>query len=201
MTSLAHRRISSRLLALSAMAMLALFSGCSTDMAPTASAPSPEGPIYLAFSPEAARRAAKLATVPASGLTVSQTISTSGGKLTVSDLNAKGQKDDLEVTLAVPRGGLAQPTLIAMTVYGNRASDLVVAFEPSGLVFLKAAELKVLLGYDRVDITLSQLQAYHVSADGTVSVAKILSIKPGVSAVEVRIEVPGFSIYGLRSTV
>jgi hypothetical protein len=154
---------------------------------------------YLAFSPEAARRAAKLATVPLGGLTASQIFSVWGGSFTVSDLNGSGVLDDLQVTFSVPSGGLNAPLLITMTVFGNQASDLVMAFDPAGLLFLGAAELKVVLGDDKLDIPLSDLRAYHAYDNGTVVDATILAKIDGDGTSEIRIEVPGFSRYGLSN--
>ncbi len=184
------------------LSMLALAWGCGDVPSPIAPQPvavDEGGVSYLAFSPEAAQRAAKLATVPSTGLTVSQLFSIWGDHFTLADLNGAGVTDDLKVTFSVPSGGLTSPLLITMTVYGNQASDLVMAFDPSGLLFLGSAELKVVLGDDKLDIPLSQIKAYHAYDNGTVVDATILSRVDGDGTSELRIEVPGFSRYGLSN--
>lgn len=186
-------------LAFSAVSILILASGCgeSAPTSPESAAPAPGEVAYLAFSPQAAQRAAKLATVPSGGLVVSQIFSIWGDHFTVADLNGAGVTDDLQVTFSVSSGGLGSPLLITMTVFGNTAQDLVMAFDPAGLLFLGNAELKVVLGDDRLDIPLAQIQAYHAYADGTVVDAEILSRTDGNGTSEIRIKVPGFSRYGL----
>ncbi len=196
MSTLRYRALSRAALAFAAA--LVFSSGCSPDPGPTAPAQAPEGPTYLAFSPQAAQRAAKLATVPETGLTVSQIFSIWGDHFTVTDLNGAGVTDDLQVTFSVPARGLGSPLLITMTVYGNTAQDLIMSFDPAGLLFLGAAELKVTLGDDRLDIPLAQIEAYHAYDDGTVVEATILSRADGDGFSEIRIEVPGFSYYGMR---
>lgn len=196
-----HRLAQKSALIFSVLSALALISGCGEDRSPVAPAatltPAPGGLTYLAFSPQAAQRAAKLAIVPGTGLTVSQIFSVWGDHFTVTDLNGAGVTDDLRVTFSVPSGGLTAPLLITMTVYGNTARDLVMAFDPAGLLFLGAAELKVVLGDDRLDIPLAQIRAYHAYDNGTVVDATILSRVDGDGTSEIRIEVPGFSRYGL----
>lgn len=213
MSVLPHRLISSTPRLLSAVVVLALFSGCSTDTIPTSPAArqEPEGQVYLAFSPQIAQRAAKPPATRSAGDIESQTVVSQtagliaskvfhlwGGKLSVADLGGPGVTDDLQVTFSVPQGGLSQPTSITMTVYGNTAQDLVMVFDPAGLVFLKAAELEITLGDDRLDIPLSQIKAYHAYDDGTVVDARILSRTDREGTSELCIEVPSFSRYGLR---
>jgi hypothetical protein len=193
-----HRSLSCAALVFCAASAVAFSSGCGTDTAPAA--PVPEGPRFLAFSPQAAQRAAKLATLPSGGLAISQIFSIWGDHFTVTDLNGPDVTDDLKVTFSVPQGGLNAPLLITMTVLGNTARDLVMAFDPAGLLFLGAAELQVILGDDRLDIPLAQIQAYHAYADGTVVDATILSRTDGEGVSEIRIEVPGFSRYGMRGS-
>lgn len=182
------------------LSMLILVWGCGeapSPVAPQSAAVEPGGVSYLAFSPQAAQRAAKLASIPSTGATTSQIFSIWGDHFTLSDLNGAGVTDDLKVTFSVPSGGLTSPLLITMTVYGNKASDLVMAFDPSGLLFLGSAELKIVLGDEKLDIPLSQIKAYHAYDNGTVVNANILSRIDGDGTSEIRIEVPGFSRYGL----
>lgn len=203
MSASLHRLTQKSALLFSVLSMLVLAWGCGdapSPVAPQSAAVEPGRVSYLAFSPQAAQRAAKLASVPSTGLTASQIFSIWGDHFTITDLNGSGVTDDLKVTFSVPSGGLTSPLLITMTVYGNKASDLVMAFDPSGLLFLGSAELKIVLGDDKLDIPLSQIKAYHAYDNGTVVNANILSRVDGDGTSEIRIEVPGFSRYGLSNS-
>lgn len=215
-------------LAFSALSILALVAGCG-EVSPTAPesptlTQAPDGTTYLTFSAQAleqVERAGKLATIPADGKTVSKTFypdKTSSMK--IQDLNGWGYKDDLEVEFTVRAGELAEPTTITMTVYGNKLSDLVLAFQPGGLVFIHPAQLMVRIGAQRVDRSLLDLQAlllpfadleaYH-DHDGTVEEARITSVMTYIYLLteietlnlllydyaRIYVEVPGFSRYGL----
>ncbi|MBI2503588.1 MAG: hypothetical protein HYW07_10205 [Candidatus Latescibacteria bacterium] len=194
-----HRLTQKGALPFLVLSMLVLACGCGEVPAPVAPQPATIDPgrvSYLPFLPQAAQRAAKL---PSAGLTASQIFSIWGDQFTLTDLNGPGVADDLKVTFSVPSGGLTSPLLISMTLYGNTAQDLVMAFTPSGLLFLGNAELKVTLGDDRLDIPLQQITAYHAYDNGTVVDAKILSRTDGDGTSEIRIEVPGFSRYGMSN--
>lgn len=120
----------------------------------------------------------------------------------VSDLNSdRTLDDDLYVSLTVPNGAVPEPVEVTMTVIGNRLSDLVIAFQPGGLVFDRPASLWVKLGVDLVDVDTTALTVWHEYADGTVEETKLLTtheFKNGYY--EFSAEVPGFSRYGLRSS-
>jgi hypothetical protein len=218
--------IKGTVLASGALVLLAL-SGCGTDRSPLSPATptltqAPGGGVYLTFSPQALERAGKIATIPAEGKTVSKTFypdKTSSMK--VQDLNGSGHRDDLEVVFTVRAGDLSEPKTITMTVYGNKLSDLVLAFEPAGLVFNQPARLMVRIGAQRVDRSLLDLQAlllpfgnieaYH-EHDGTTESARIIAVKTFIYLLteietfdlllydyaRIFVEVPGFSRYGLR---
>lgn len=209
--------------------ILALFGGCGegkTPLAPQSAAldQAPSGVTYLTFSPEALARVGKIASIPAAGKTTSKVFyPNQTASMKVQDLNGSGTRDDLEVEFTVKAGDLAKTTKITMTVYGNKLSDLVLAFEPDGLVFNHPAQLAVKIGYERIDRSLldlqalllpfASLQAYH-DHDGTVDKAVITSVKtytvlpllgetetppPLYDYARINVDVPGFSRYGLSN--
>lgn len=209
--------------------VLALTTGCGEGKAPLA----PEsttfdqasgGIVYLTFSPEALERVGKIATIPAAGKTTSKTFyPDQTASMKIQDLNGSGTRDDLEVEFTVAAGDLSKRKTITMTVYGNKLSDLVLAFEPDGLVFNHPAKLAVKIGVERIDRSLldlqalllpfASLQAYH-DHDGTVDSAVITSVKtytylpllgetetppPLYDYARIKVDVPGFSRYGLSN--
>ena len=117
--------------------------------------------------------------------------------LEVLDLNGKSATDDIFVYFDVPKGGVAEAVDNTMPLYGETLSDLVVAFQPGGLVFLKAASLRVQMGTDLVDIDLAELQVYHEYSDGTVEESTITSVQTYNNYLEFAAVVTGFSRYGL----
>ena len=198
-------------LILALIALVGLW-GCGTNGSPVSPdaeiSPPPSGErSYLVFSTRGIQRAAKLAAVPEEGLTVSRVIGPRGGRLAVRDREKRGHRDDLKVELRIPRKALSEKVEISMTVYGNLLSELVAAFEPGGLVFARDAVLLFDLGADRVDIPLSEITAYHVDDSGHAEEARIISIKTygrdgeDYERIAIRIEVPGFSRYGLQGSL
>lgn len=222
MSTPAHRLLTAGLLALGA-----LVAGCSTGNSPVApaagDAPAAAGPVYLALTPEGLRPVGKPAAIPEEGLSVSRTFwPGKSGSMLVQDLQGSGVRDDLRVEFRVGAGDLSEATTIAMTVYGNTLSDLVLAFEPAGLVFSDPAQIRVTIGARRVDRSLldlvglvlpfSGLEADHTH-DGETDSARITSVRTFIkllfATVEtfdlllydyavICVEVPGFSRYGLR---
>lgn len=209
--------------------ILALFGGCGEGKPPlapesTALDQAPGGIMYLTFSPEALERVGKIATIPAAGKTTSKTFyPDKTASMKIQDLNGSGTRDDLEVEFTVAAGDLSKRKTITMTVYGNKLSDLVLAFEPDGLVFNHPAKLAVKIGAERIDRSLldlqalllpfASLQAYH-DHDGTVDSAVITSVKtyiwllllgetetppPLYDYARINVDVPGFSRYGLSN--
>lgn len=231
MVSTARSPIRTSVLVFSFASALVLASGCGEGKAPLAPESAtldqaPGGITYLTFSPEALARVGKIATIPAAGKTTSKTFyPDQTASMKIQDLNGSGTRDDLEVVFTVEAGDLSKRTTIIMTVYGNKLSDLVLAFEPDGLVFNKPAKLAVKIGAQRVDRSLldlqalllpfGDLQAYH-DHDGTVTSATITSVKTYIYALllgevdtllnlavydyaRIWVDVPGFSRYGLSN--
>ncbi|MEW6755687.1 MAG: hypothetical protein AB1505_32625 [Candidatus Latescibacterota bacterium] len=197
-----------------ALALGAALFGCGADTSPLASAPGapqavPADQAYLVFSPAAAHGLAKTAVIPREGASVSRWIGRDGGVIRLADRGGFGSADDLVVSLRVPEGALPRRTEIRMTVYGNRLSELVVAFAPGGLVFAPYALLVLSLGGEWVDTPLEGLQAYHVDSEGHAEPATVLDCRSvdgwgdeGGDWVRasIRIAVPGFSRYGIGNT-
>lgn len=184
-----------------------------------------DGTTYIAFSSEALSRAAKrvksksisstsqtsVATYDATAgtdlsadevRTVSQWVKPHGkAQLYIQDVNSSLTNDDnLQVTLIVPSGAVNERVKITMTVYGNYLSDLVIAFQPGGLVFDESATLKVGMGGALVDVDPEGLTVWHEYEDGTVEEATLTGTKiwNNLMWLEFNAEVPGFSRYGLR---
>jgi len=207
-------------------ALLVLASGCGLDRSPVSQeeevlAPAPEGRMLLAFSPQAALRAAKKvknAATPEDGVatatvttsvdaetsaeptdlrTATQTIGSSGGKLTVEDCSG-GKNSDILADFIVPKGALEQDAKITMTVHGEVLSEMVVEFGPAGLTFDPNARLELVLGLDLVDIDNATLQLWHIHGDGTVEEAAVEGIKvSGKRKMTLIVDIPGFSRYGV----
>jgi len=182
--------------------------GCAEGNPPTSSSPQP-GQSYLVFSPRAARRLAKPSDT---GWTVSEVIGPRGGKLAVKEqLSAAVNDADLDIAddegallrvkLSIPKNALVEEVPITMSVHGGRLSELLIAFAPEGLTFLREARLDLKLDVGLADIPLDELQAYHQDADGNIEEAALLSASSsGDGLVHIAIAVPGFSTYGLRGS-
>jgi hypothetical protein len=123
------------------------------------------------------------------------------GGIKVIEQNGKGLQDNLSVTFTVPEQGVAEPVEITMTVIGQTLSELVVAFEPGGLVFLQEAQLTIEIGMDLVDVDFAGLTVYHQYSDGTREETTLLNLqtKANGQVLQIQASVPGFSRYGLRS--
>ena len=177
--------------------------GCGTEKGPVASeqaefSQAEDGTVFLTFTPEAARRAGKIAAIPEEGRSVWDLFTEDGGYLIVSETNGKGPKDNLIVEFEVPRGALDIPCPISMTVYGNTLSELVIAFWPGGLQFLEDAELIVTIGSELADISTDQLVVHHHYESGAVEEASITSLKnEGKARLTFVTAVPGFSRFSM----
>lgn len=211
-----------------AFSCLLIFAGCGSDSGPLSSNPgtlsqTADGTTYLTFSPEALARVGKIAAIPAEGRTVSRTFSPGQtASMQIVDRERRGVRDDLEIRFTVHAGDLSESTTITMTAYGNTLSDLVLAFEPHGLVFNSPARIDLKIGAERVDRSLLDLQAlllpfgdveaYH-DHDGDVETAHIVSVRTFIRVLfkdvetfnlllfdyaQIAVDVPGFSRYGLR---
>lgn len=179
-----------------ALAGLGLVAGCSMDRAPTAQdeTQAPKSRILVAFSPEAAQRAAKVAGSALQG-TVTKTIGPAGGELGVGKVD-NDLMNALGTLLVVPPGGLRTEVEITMSLYGSYLSELVVEFAPGGLVFNNPAQLLIRIGKNRVDLPIQQMVILHQHEDGTVTLATF-AVTEAVKSYLIAVEVPGFSLYSL----
>ena len=119
-------------------------------------------------------------------------LSVKGGQETTLDF------DGIKVMFQVPKGAVPNKVNIDMTVTGNKANNLEVAFGPAGLVFKKTCWLKITLQPSALNIPLHKLQPYHVHGDGTVDDAGIETVTlHDDGSVSIKIAVNGFSRYGL----
>lgn len=181
-----------------------------------------DGVTYMAFSQEALRRAGKRPVKATSVATtdmvsaesavvdlsadesrsVSKWVRPKGvAQLYLEDNNSSSTLyDNLQVNFVVPNGAVNERVLITMTVYGNYLSDLVVAFQPGGLVFNMPAELQIGMGGNLINLDTADLVVLHEYADGTVEETTISSTKTyqGNMWFEFDATVPGFSRYGIR---
>ncbi len=185
-----------------------------------------DGVAYVSFSQEALRRAGKKP-VETTASTLTTAVATSAesapegvdlsaeevrsvsiwvrpkgsAQLYLADNNSSSTLyDNLQVNFVVPNGAVNERVLITMTVYGNYLSDLVIAFQPGGLVFNTPAELQLDMGGNLVNIDTADLAVLHEYADGTVEETTISSTKSyqGDIWFELDAIVPGFSRYGIR---
>lgn len=188
------RRLMQLSLALLGSAASSGIIACGDSSTPTSSAQPAGGQAYLVFSPQAAQRLSKPSSA---GSTVSEIIGPRGGKLT-----ATGEEDaKIKAAFSVPEDALAEEVAITMSVHEGPLSALVIAFEPAGLVFLQAAQLELKVDPELIDIPLSELRAYHQSADGTTQEAQLISVSSsGDGLVKIALAIPGFSTYGLRGS-
>lgn len=91
---------------------------------------------------------------------------------------------------------------ITMTVTsGYSFEDVKVEFTPSGLAFVPPGTLTLELWWTQYWYPSDEylhLAADHITTDGTVTDVVLTSDRKGSYKVTVTIEVPGFSLYGLR---
>ncbi|MFH1568422.1 MAG: hypothetical protein ABIL09_10545, partial [Gemmatimonadota bacterium] len=108
-------------------------------------------------------------------------------------------QDNLSVIFTVPPGALAEYTPVRMEVRGELLSELEVIFTPSGTRFTPWASLHYYLGIERVDLNLDQLGAVHIYDGGVEEPIETQINHTGSSStVQIWLDVPGFSVYGLR---
>jgi hypothetical protein len=189
-------------------AFLVLAFGCGPDPSPVANeeealAPASEGgAVLLAFSPEAAQRAAKRVKnnkrAPGDPRAAAATIGPAGGKLTVEDFRG-GKNSEITAEFIVPRGALRKNEEITMRVDGELLSQMVVAFTRDGVEFSPNASLKLVLGKELVDLDSETLQLWHISNNGeTVEPAMVGRVHmSGKRKITVIVGIPGFSRYAL----
>lgn len=173
--------------------------GCGPDAAPTAASDG------STFAPAAKRgQKSDVYTESATGTFTRA----KGGELKVR-FKRYGEKGEIWVTKAEfeaePGAMVTKKAKITMTVTsGYSFDDVEVEFSPSGTVFQPAGTLTLELWgeKDKKDKNLFEeylrLAADHITADGTVTDVVLSTDRRGAYKVIVTIEVPGFSVYGLR---
>jgi len=187
------------------LALIVLASGCGMDHSPTAvsdevAEPAAKRPWMRNTCTMSASTAVDLSADEARS--VSQWVKPRNkAQLIIRDLNGLYSGDDLHVHFVVPNRAVNKRVQITMTVYGNYLSDLVIAFQPGGLVFNQDAELQVVMGPTLVDIDTETLQIWHEYEDGTVEKTTVTATKTYQNGnFEFKVAVPGFSRYGLRGS-
>jgi hypothetical protein len=134
----------------------------------------------------------------ASSRTVSGWVGSAGGSLRVLDI-ADEPRNSLIAEFTVPAGALDQARRLTLTVHGETLSELEVEFEPGGLRFARMADLRLRVGFDRVDLDEGDLKVWHIFDDGSREEARVEAIRARLRAtLELFVEVTGFSRYGLK---
>jgi hypothetical protein len=87
--------------------------------------------------------------------------------------------------------------LITMDVSGTTLSQLVMAFQPAGLVFDPWAHINLSVGRDLIDLPLTDLVAWHIYDDGTAEQVPFSIVDNNPYHIQIFIKVPGFSRYGM----
>lgn len=144
--------------------------------------------------------AAKIPSPPSGGTTVSDFFNGDGGFLIVSEPNGPGPGDNLNVLFVVPPDALpaeVDEVLITMDVSGTTLSQLVMAFQPAGLVFDPWAHINLSVGRDLIDLPLTDLVAWHIYDDGTAEQVPFSIVDNNPYHIQIFIKVPGFSRYGM----
>ncbi len=186
------------LVALLALAMY----GCSdVSDSPTSAGQAveedPSGRVIIAFSPEAAMRAAKRLDDDDDNSRTDSDLFTPDD---AGEFEVKMEEEDSEVNVefCVQEGGVGEDVVITMTVSGSTLNDLVIAFHPPGTQFVIPAVLKIDMESEDDNPESSDIQAFHIYPDGTSTVAEIIDIDADDDELAVEISIPGFSRYGLR---
>ena len=125
-------------------------------------------------------------------------VGSAGGSLRVLDI-ADDPRNSLIAEFTVPAGALDETRRITMTVHGEALSELVVEFEPGGLRFARSADLRLRVGFNRVDLEEEGVKVWHIFDDGSREEARVEAIRARLRAtLELFVEVTGFSRYGLK---
>ena len=140
--------------------------------------------------------------------TETKTIGPKGGKLMVGYLFGDSEGDDLIAQLRIRKGALDEDTDITMSLY-EEEGQLVLAFQPGGLVFNPDAILSLKVGEDHVGV-LESLVALHMYADPDTptEMARIKRIvfvdddeddddEDDDDYYKIMLKIPGFSRYSL----
>jgi len=189
---------------------LSLLAGCSTDIAPTASPGDGAPAAKRAWQSRGGKTQAWGSRAGSPAQLHTQTVSGSfsqaaGGRLKVGfrRYGSWGMTWVKDAVFEVAPGAMdAESAEITMAVTsGCSVDDVVVAFRPSGLAFRPPGTLEVTLWWcERRAPSRDQLQvaAEHITAGGTVTDVVVSVQENGTYKAIVTIEVPGFSLYGLR---
>ena len=136
--------------------------------------------------------------------TTSAWIGSEGGSLKIHYKGGQGGQDDVRVQFIVPENALAVPKEITMALELDTQdlSHLTLIFAPSGLDFLVPAKLMIKMGKDVAKgLGYQSMVGLHISkdanTDGELVETVPLVITPSGKAIEVLMEVPGFSRYSL----
>lgn len=134
---------------------------------------------------------------PAGLLSVSGYIGPAGGKLVIED-DPGHSHDRLTVVLQIPEGAVVEPEQIFMAMSGYYLSELVVTFAPP-LDFLVDAELLIHVGKNRADVNPKKedVEAKHTKSDGSSEMLEADANGGRGHSVNIRLFVPGFSVYSL----
>ena len=137
---------------------------------------------------------------------VTEFIGKRGGKLSLS-IDGPLKHDQLDVTLSIPRNAIPKKdgeVPIRMSVQGSVLSELVIFFQPSGLDFLKSAQLTIRAQKDFNDLEPGDIAIIHFTDDDGDQIydesdaAVVFGVdvdKKGT--ITIKIQVDGFSRYSL----
>ena len=206
---------------LAILAAVGLLAGCGVDPSPVATTdevvpaakpPAGKGKDRTAESRTATSSTAESTTATSSTGELLVTRTATGkfypdkaGELTVKIPNNYGSWQDLRVKEAifgVQAGALDAVYDITMTVTsGYVIEDVKVDFAPGGIVFQPPARLTIKFWWggdlSPAELELLEAGAQHITAEGTVTDMGFETDPQGNAYLNVIIEVPGFSRYGL----
>lgn len=193
--------------------------GCSVEQTPLAAggedaamATAEQGQSYIIFNPLVAEAAGKK--IKNQGKKIKDNFNHRGGELVIEEEwegddddgdNRRGRRGNKEgeakkrVGFKVKKNAIAkgEEIEIAMEIWGDYASEMVIGFTPSGYEFKEDCVLEIEIKGDWVDLTEEQIQALHISASGQVESAQILRVEVDDDELKIRIRIPGFSRYSM----
>lgn len=192
-----------------------IVTGCGVEQAPLAAgdeqaemAAAAPGQSFIVFNPLVAERAAKK--IKNQGKKIKDKFSHKGGELVIEEEweeDDEGKDDDgdnegeakkkVEFKIAKKAIPAGEDVEIAMEIWGDYASEMVIGFTPSGYQFAEDCVLEIEIEGDWVDLTEDQIQALHISANGQIESAHILKVKVDDDKLKIRIRIPGFSRYSM----
>ena len=204
-----------------AIASLLWFTGCGDASSPVAPETATDhaafaggGQSFFVVSGPDVQPAGKTAGRGKKGKKGGATTVTAGGATTVTEIIGKGggtlfvstdgplKHDDLEVTFTIPRNAIPKEkpwkgeVPISMSVSGASLSELVISFDPSGLYFLKSAQLEIKAQKDFVgDVDPNEILIIHFSEGTGEPVPFEVKVKRGT--VTIKVQADGFSRYSL----